>query len=131
MAKRGKVEWLFHMCPNRRKPVVRQRKSSTHTLTLHRNSTKPPLKGYSRPCLTNSIMRTSKTDLSKNFAPYLAVSTRTRQQLKSLSSETREWLCRTTGNSTVTIGVATATDQVSCFGYFTLFKVHIYRNKDK
>lgn len=101
---------LRTMCPNRRKQVARQRKSLTHTLTSHRNNTKPPLKGYSRPCLTSSIMKTSRTNLSKNFAPYLAASIRTRQQRKSLFSGTKEWLCRITGNSTDTIGEATATE---------------------
>ena len=100
---------LRTMCPNRRKQVARQRKSLTHILTLPRNSMKPPLKGYSRPCLTSSIMTNSKTDLSKNSAPYLVVSTKTRQLQKSLFLGTREWLCRTTGNSTVTIVVVTAT----------------------
>lgn len=56
-----------------------------------------------------------KTDLSKNSAPYLAASTKTRQLQKSLFLGTREWLCRTTGNSTVTIGVATATEITSGF----------------
>ena len=102
-------ELVRTMCPNRRKQVARQRKSLTHILTLPRNSMKPPLKGYSRPCLTSSIMTNSKTDLSKNSAPYLVVSTKTRQLQKSLFLGTREWLCRTTGNSTVTIVVVTAT----------------------
>ena len=104
---------LRTMCPNRRKPVVRQRKSSTHTLTLQRSNMKPLLKGYFQPCLTNSIMTNSKTGLSKNSVSCLVASTGTRQLLKSLSSGTREWLYRITGNSTVTIGVVTAIEITS------------------
>ena len=104
---------LRTMCPNQRKPVVRQRKSLTHTLTSQKSSMRPPLRGYFRPCLTSSIMKNSKTDLSKNSVPYLVASTKTRQLLKSLSSGTREWLCRTTENSIVTIEVDTAINHVS------------------